>query len=188
MSLTLWERILEATVEHAAIIEARAPKTQRNVQHRNLIVFHGGEPLALPTSYWKQILEVFARVTRHAKEPYSLSVQSNLFSLQQEKIDLLREHGAQISVSFDLVPGVRLNVAGQPTEETVSRNIDTLRAQGVKLGAIAVLAKHTVDHVTRIHDFFAEREMGMRFCRCSTGPPRGTSARSGRTTPAFGVG
>jgi uncharacterized protein len=170
MSLEVWERVVRATLEHGASVESRFAEAKRAVKHRNLIVFHGGEPLALPTAYLKRVLELFDELSSPARGSYQLSVQSNLFSINEEKIALLRDRNAQISVSFDLVPGVRLNVAGKPTEAVVSRNIDTLRAQGIKLGAIAVLAKHTVDQVTRIYDFFAERQMAMRILPLFDGP------------------
>jgi uncharacterized protein len=170
ISLDLWEQTLEAMVEHDTIARARLGREGRGIAHRNLVVLHGGEPLALPTAYLSQILASYRRVTGSAPGNYRLSVQSNLFSIQQEKIDLLKEHEAHISVSFDLVPGVRLSLAGQPTEAAVSRNIDRLREQGVALGAIAVLGAHTAKHVHRIYDFFAERRMAMRILPLFDGP------------------
>lgn len=170
MSFEVWVRVLRAISEHSASVESRFAEAKRAIKHRNLIVFHGGEPLALPTAYLKRVLELFDESSSSAKGSYQLSIQSNLFSINEEKIALLRSRNAQISVSFDLVPGVRLNVAGKPTEATVSQNIDTLRATGIKLGAIAVLANHTVDQVTRIYDFFAERQMAMRILPLFDGP------------------
>lgn len=170
MSLELWDKILAATVDHSAMLAARFGPRWPEVQHRNLIVFHGGEPLALPTAYLRQILERFDAATRGSRDAYQLVMQSNLYSVQQEKLELLRGHGTELAVSFDFVPGVRLNVAGQPTEDVVGRNIERLRAQGMTLAAIAVLAKHTVDHVTRIYDFFAERRMTMRILPLFDGP------------------
>jgi uncharacterized protein len=171
MSLDLWERTLAAVVEHDTIARGRLDREGRGAApHRNLVVLHGGEPLALPTAYLAEILAIYRRVTRSAAGNYRLSVQSNLFSIQQEKIDLLKEHEAHIAVSFDLVPGVRLNLAGQPTEGMVSRNIDLLREQGLALGAIAVLGAHTARHVERIYDFFAERQMAMRILPLFDGP------------------
>jgi uncharacterized protein len=170
ISMALWERILAAVVDHHATWQARIDRQWPGVEHRSLIVLHGGEPLALPSEYLAQALALFDQMRRRAPGTYQLSVQSNLLSVTREKLDLLLERGAQLSVSFDLVPGVRLNVAGQPTEEQVSRNIEMIRALGVPLGAIAVLAKHTLGHVTRIHDYFAERGMPMRILPLFDGP------------------
>jgi len=178
ISMELWEKVLAAVEEHHALWQARIGRHWPGVAHRSLIVVHGGEPLALPTGYLAEALTRFDQIRRRDPESYQLSVQTNLLSLAQEKVDLLLERGAQLSVSFDLVPGVRLNVAGQPTEDVVSRNIEALRARGVPLGAIAVLAKHTVDHVTRIYDYFAERHMPMRILPLFDGP-------SERDLPSF---
>lgn len=169
MSLGLWQRCLEAVVEHDAIARSRLGEG-RGASHRNLIVLHGGEPLALPAAYLKEVLETYARVTRTAAGNFRLTVQSNLYRLQQEKIDLLKEHGAHIAVSFDRVPGIRVSLAGAATETVVARNIELLRQQGFALGAITVLAAHTAQHVTQIYDYFAARRMPMRILPLFDGP------------------
>jgi uncharacterized protein len=78
--------------------------------------------------------------------------------------------GVKISFSYDVVPGVRLSVVGQPTEAVVLRNIRRLRAMGIQLSGIAVLAKHTVDRVTDVYAFYAREGMGMRILPLFAGP------------------
>lgn len=139
-------------------------------RRRNLIVIHGGEPLTLPTRYLEEVLKCFDEVVREEADEYQLSVQTNLLSVPEEKLELLLARNAALSVSYDWQPGVRLNVAGRPTEAAVSANIDRLRARGLRLGGIAVLAKHTVDHVTSVYDFYAERGMTLRILPLFDGP------------------
>ena len=176
MTLDLWERVLRAIVEHDAARAAQFP----GMPHRNLIIFHGGEPLALPTAYLEGVLTRFDDIAEASQGHYKLSMQSNMFSVSDEKLALLKARNADISVSFDMVPGVRLTVAGQASEKKVAANIDRLRATGVHLGAIAVLAKHTLPHVTGIYDFFAARGMPMRILPLFDGP-------SERNAPSFWV-
>jgi MoaA/NifB/PqqE/SkfB family radical SAM enzyme len=102
MPMALWEKILTAVVGHHALWQARIDGQWRGVEHRSLIVLHGGEPLALPTEYLAQALTLFDQMRQRAAGTYQLSVQSNLLSVAREKIDLLLDRGAQLSVSFDL--------------------------------------------------------------------------------------
>ena len=118
MPLALWERVLHGIVEHN---DARAAKFP-GVHDRNLVIFHGGEPLALPTSYLEDVLTRFDDNTKASQGRYKLSMQSNVFSVSDEKLALLKARNADISVSFDMVPGVRLNVAGQTSEKKVANN------------------------------------------------------------------
>lgn len=176
MSLDLWERLVRAMVENDAARATRYP----GMHHRTLVVFHGGEPLALPQKYLEDVLTRFGDITKGSKGRYKLAMQSNLLSVSDEKLALLRAWNVDLSVSFDMAPGVRLNVAGQPSEEKVAANIDRLRGMGIPLGAIAVLAKHTLPQVTRIYDFFAARNMPMRILPLFDGP-------SERDTSSFWV-
>jgi uncharacterized protein len=75
-----------------------------------------------------------------------------------------------MSFSHDVVPGVRLNMAGKPTEDVVLKNLYLLRRQGIQMSGIAVLAKHTVDRVTDVYDFYARHGMGMRILPLFDGP------------------
>src|SRR4051812_37443887 len=89
ISMDLWDKILTAIVEHHAIWQARIDRHWRGVEHRSLIVMHGGEPLALPTEYLAEALTRFDQMRQHARGTYQLSVQSNLLSVAKDKIDLL---------------------------------------------------------------------------------------------------
>jgi uncharacterized protein len=98
------------------------------------------------------------------------AVQTNLLQLSSESVAWLKRYEFRVGISIDVMPGVRVTVGGRETERTVMRNMDTLRANGVSFGAITVLAKHTVDRVTDVYDFFAERGMGFRILPLVPGP------------------
>lgn len=171
MSPGTWRTVLESIVEHTRLRRARlgASSLQRP-RMRVVIVFHGGEPFVLPEAYIEEILETFADVTQSEPDLYQLSLQTNGLSIPEGKLQLFLQHGTQLSVSFDKKPGVRLNVAGQATEQTVAANIDRLLERGLPLHGICVLAKHTAAHVTEVYDFYAARGMNMRILPLFDGP------------------
>jgi radical SAM protein with 4Fe4S-binding SPASM domain len=109
-------------------------------------------------------------VTGAASGVYTLALQSNLYSVSDEKIALLKEFQVGLSFSYDVIPGVRLNVLGKPTEAAVEKNIQRIRGMGIKLAGIAVLAKHTVARVTEVYDFYARHGMDMRILPLFDGP------------------
>ncbi|MEO8055487.1 MAG: radical SAM protein [Acidobacteriota bacterium] len=160
IALPDWRRILDAARAYHALAERRlgAPIETR-------IVWHGGEPLLLPEAYVRSVLalerEIFGDAALERGEVVNV-VQTNLYALSDEKIEMLREGAFVVGVSMDYAGGVRLSRSGGPTEVRVAANLDRLRAAGIAPGAITVLARHTAPHLLRIHDFFEALEMPFR--------------------------
>jgi radical SAM protein with 4Fe4S-binding SPASM domain len=177
MPVDTWKKVVRAIVEHTRMRRARlrASSLRRDARVHTLIVFHGGEPFVLPEVYLREILEALAEATRGEPDVYQLCVQTNLLSIPEDKLKLFLAHKVHLSISFDKRPGVRLNVAGQATEATVASNIDRLLARGIRLTGIAVLAKHTADHVCEVYDFYAARRMPMRILPLFDGPEERSS-------------
>jgi uncharacterized protein len=172
MSLETWRTVLRGIVEHTRLRRARlrASSLQRAARVHTLIVFHGGEPFVLPEAYLEEVLKAFTEITQGEPDLYQLCLQTNLLSVPESKLNLFLSYGVGLSISFDKRPGVRLNVAGQPTEATVAANIDRLLGRGIPLSGISVLAQHTAQHVCEIYDFFAERRMNLRILPLFDGP------------------
>ena len=159
IALEDWRRLLGAVRSYHALTVRRlgAPVESR-------IVWHGGEPLLLPSPYVRDVLalehELFGQGSLESGELTNV-IQTNLHALSDEKIGLLKDGGFAVGVSMDYAGGVRLSLSGRRTEERVAENIDRLRDAGINPGAITVLARHTRPHLGRIHDFF--EAMGMSF-------------------------
>ena len=158
MSLAQWELLLQAVRGYHRTVE-RSVGPDRGV--RSNIIWHGGEPLLLPTRYFEDVFALEREVLSDVDHRNVL--QSNLYVMPSRTMDVLEQEHVQLGVSFDLVPGVRLARDGSTTEEAVAANIERLQARGVQLGAVVVLAGHTAPHVRRIYDFFAGRDLPVRF-------------------------
>lgn len=122
-------------------------------------IWHGGEPLMLePGYYWDTLADlddVFGDV-RHRSV-----VQTNLTVLDESRLALLRSGFDAVGVSVDLFGGLRVNIAGRDSQDSVLANLDRLREEGIPHGCVTVL---TAANLTRVDDIFHHYEAtGTRF-------------------------
>ncbi|HEY7393033.1 MAG TPA: radical SAM protein [Bryobacteraceae bacterium] len=163
MSAELIERVVQA----AADLHRMRLRTTPAV--RTTLIMHGGEPLVLPPDYLKTFLELTR--TYFAGLFHEVALQSNLYRITREQIDLLKEYKVGLGVSYDVAPGVRLTVNGQESEQRVEENIRLVRGEGIPLAAIVVIGKHSAPSLRTIYDHFAERGMMLRVLPLADGPP-----------------
>jgi len=168
MPFELWHKILAAIRTHNEIETARHGRA--NISS---IVWHGGEPLLLPLDYMKQVIalqhEVFGPLAL-SREHFPNNMQTNCYVVREEQVEFLKANNFSISVSVDVIPGVRLSVNGKPTEKNVIANVARLRAAGFNPGGIAVLASHTAKEITKVYDFFESMRMSFRILPLFEGP------------------
>ena len=161
MALENWEHLLHSIRwYHEHRVASLGPPYQSR------IIWHGGEPLLLPPEYISAVMSLQRRVLGAdalRDGEYFNALQTNLYSVSNEMLDLLERERVSLGVSMDVAGGVRLSAAGRETEERVARNMDRLRDRGIPFGAIVVLAGHTVDRVTEIYDFYESIGVNVRF-------------------------
>src|SRR5438552_4842197 len=145
IALDHWRSLLVAIRKYHEAITLRS-----KVATETDIVWHGGEPLLLPSDYIAAVMaverEILGEGLQHGQ--YRNFLQTNLYSVQEEKLQLLARERIELGVSMDVVGGVRLSAGGEETEDQVARNIDLLTKHGTDFGAIVVLAGHPV-HTSR---------------------------------------
>lgn len=159
MSFELWEQLLLSMRDYH---ERQAARLGRKLETR--IIWHGGEPTLLPLSYFERVLELQARLLgahRLRSGEFRNTLQTNLYSLPEEKLAFFARQGIQLGVSLDVRGGVRLDVGGSETEDTVVANMDRLREKGVGFGAITVLGGHTHRNIVAIYNFY--ESLGLDF-------------------------
>lgn len=109
-------------------------------------VWHGGEPLSLPVTYWREVIELQREILRDGTTqplPYRNDVQTNLFALTSAHLDLFEEEVTMVNVSFDAAPGTRVTKRGRHTEDRVFENMERLRKRNIRFGVNVVLGGHT---------------------------------------------
>lgn len=151
MSLDLWEKVLIALREHLE-------ESSRKAFHAGLvqadIIWHGGEPLLLPASYFEDVLALQRDVFPAAWLESGLvqnTMQTNLYKAPEGTLELLKAHGFSLGVSYDATPGTRVTAAGKPTEDRVRENIARVQQLGFDPGAIVVLAGHTAPRLIDVY-------------------------------------
>lgn len=159
LSFEGWERLLLMIREYhrRRVAALRAP-------FQSCIVWHGGEPMLLPLSYYERVMDLQHRILGDEalkSGEFFNAVQTNLYTLPDGTLDLLEREGFQIGVSMDVVGGVRLSAGGAETEDRVVLNMDRLRGRGISFGAILVLAAHTSPNITVAYDFY--ESIGINF-------------------------
>lgn len=158
--------LIEHVVQAAADLHRSRLKSTPTV--RTTLIMHGGEPLVLPLDYLRSFLDV-ARAHFEGLS-HEIALQSNLFRITREQIDLFKEYKVSVGVSYDVVPGVRLTIDGRESERRVEENIRIVRAAGISLAAIVVIGKHTAPMLRTVYDHFAEMGMGVRVLPLADGP------------------
>ena len=168
MSLSFWARILKT-------IKIMSERTEQAIgpPPTDILVWHGGEPTILPLDYLEQIMQL-----QHEIFPPSWftdgriknRIQTNLYSLSEEKLLFLKRNDFGIGVSFDVISGARLDLRGAATEDRVLANIRRLEAHGIKPGLLVVIAAHTAQAIDRVYDFLRQREASCRLLPLFNGP------------------
>jgi uncharacterized protein len=170
MSLALWEKVLVA-VREQIYLAAERYRPFGGVRAR--LIWHGGEPLILPIDYVRAVIDLERRILPTewlTKGTVRNALQTNLYTVSDPMLALLRDAEFGIGVSFDGAPGVRLTASGRQTEERVLANLDRVRKWGFDLGIIVVLAGHTAPRVTEIYDMVRHRVRRIRILPLFDGP------------------
>jgi len=159
LSLEGWERLLLMIRDYH---QRRVAELQGPFQ--SCIVWHGGEPMLLPHSYYERVVDLQHRILGDealTSGEFFNAVQTNLYTLPAGTLDLFEREGFEIGVSMDVVGGVRLTAGGAETEDRVVENMDRLRQRGISFGAILVLGAHTCPKITVAYDFY--ESIGVNF-------------------------
>ena len=125
-------------------------------------VWHGGEPLLLTPSFYRQVGDLQHNILDPAGIPFSNSVQTNLSFLTDEIVESLKKFFTNVGVSIDLFGEQRVNKGGECVEEHVLANMQTLKDADVRFGCISVLSRVTAPHVEDIYHFFEDIDTSFR--------------------------
>ena len=159
ISLEQWRLLLEAIRRYEERLGRESPLYQTS------IIWHGGEPLLLPQSYFEAVLDLQNQILgseRLASNRIRNVLQTNLFAMDPRKIEFLHAAGFGIGVSMDVAGGMRLRADGRSTEDSVARNMDCLRERGIPFGGLVVLAAHTAGVLHHVYQFFEDLGVALR--------------------------
>lgn len=123
------------------------------------ILWHAGEPLAVPISWYEKAFEI---IGKHPKAPDFVihSVQTNGTLVNDKWCDFLNLHQVEVGLSVDGPQHIhdhhRKTRKGEGTFDKTMRGLETLRRNGVPFGVVSVISDISVDHPDEIYDFYRE--------------------------------
>ncbi len=123
------------------------------------VVWHAGEPLALPLSFYE---EAFQSITALGIPPEKVehSMQTNGMLINDRWCAFIKDHAVKLGVSIDGPASVhdahRKTRGGKGTHAQVMKGVEILRQREIDFHAIAVITEQSLDHPDEIFNFFLE--------------------------------
>jgi uncharacterized protein len=132
------------------------------VRDRLSIVWHAGEPLAVPISYYH---EAFAAIRSLAVPVDRIrhSIQTNGTLIDDRWCQLIREHDINLGVSIDgpafIHDAHRKDRRGAGTHARAMKGVEALQAHDIPFHVIAVVSARSLAHPDDIFDFFVDSDI-----------------------------
>ena len=122
------------------------------------VVWHAGEPMVLPPTYYARAFAIGERHNRGVT--ISHSFQTNGTLVDDEWCDLIERHGVRIGVSVDgpgfLHDRCRKTRRGGGTHAQVMQGIELLCRRGISFHVITVLTAAALDYPDEIYAFYVD--------------------------------
>ncbi len=120
------------------------------------VVWHAGEPLTVPVSWYRQ---AEALLTTHwPYGPPRQAIQTNATLINDEWCCLFKEYNIRVGVSLDgpahIHDARRRTRSGGGTQAAAMRGVSALRRAGLDCHAICVVGEQSLDAADPIMDFF----------------------------------
>jgi uncharacterized protein len=126
------------------------------------IVWHAGEPLALPISFYSEAFAAIASVP-NAKEKITHSMQSNGMLINDKWCSFLCTHDIRLGLSIDgpsfIHDAHRKTRGGKGTHAQVMKGVEVLRRHQIDFHAIAVVTEQSLDFPDEIFQFFMDHDI-----------------------------
>lgn len=125
-------------------------------------VWHAGEPLAVPISWYESAFELIAKsAPAHVRIGHSF--QSNGTLINEKWCEFIQTRGLSIGLSIDgpafIHDAHRVTRKGIGTHAQAMRGVELLRKHEIFFNVIAVITRESLDHADAIFDFFLENGM-----------------------------
>ncbi len=146
---------------------------------RLTVVWHAGEPLAMPRAFYEQAFEAVGQITGPGCAVVQ-AIQTNATLIDDAWCALFQRHAVQVGVSIDgpafLHDRHRVTRRGGGSHAATMRGIARLRAHGIPFHAIAVVTADALGHADALADFF--EALGVTELGCNFDEAEGAHARS----------
>lgn len=130
------------------------------------VVWHSGEPLTLPPSYYDEAISHICDLKDKIVGPavaLRFGIQTNGVLITDEWCDFFKRHqksldlGVSCDGSAEMHDSYRLSWAGAATHTKTTRGMDLLQANGIRYKIIAVVTNKALAQPDDFYNFFFER-------------------------------
>ena len=141
-------------------------KTAQICSNINL-VFHGGEPLLIPVSYYEKVLDYQSYLSSKYEVNFNNSIQSNGTILSKKFISLLKKGPFGLGISLDgnkeIHDKIRKFRNGTNSSfKKIMDNISALKANNINISSLVVASKYTVRDADCFYNFFNENDISIK--------------------------
>jgi uncharacterized protein len=124
------------------------------------IVWHAGEPLALPISFYEQAFQLIEKL---ADREIDHSLQTNGMLLNDRWCEFIKRHRIKVGVSIDgpafIHDAHRKTRGGKGTHAQAMAGAAMLRKHKIDFHVIAVITAESLDHADQIFNFFLDQDI-----------------------------
>ncbi len=121
------------------------------------VTFHGGEPLVAGLRFWQEALE--GLLNRFAASRLRLSLQSNLWLLNDDLCQLFAQHPIEIGTSLDGPADITDKQRGSGYFARTMRGIQKARDSGLPVVCIASFTPFNIQRWHDVFDFFMRERL-----------------------------
>ncbi len=134
------------------------------------IIWHGGEPLSMPVSFFYRALDWQDRLAEQWGRRIENNIQSNLLCLDAQRVEMLKrllDYNGElrtVGTSYDPVPGVRV-LKGGDYNARWQEAVSMLQDNGFPFGIVYVVHRLTLERLEEVTGVFTEKYpgIGVRF-------------------------
>lgn len=126
------------------------------------IVWHAGEPLAVPLSFYEEAFETLASLPIEP-EKIRHSMQSNGMLINDRWCSFIAANNIRLGLSIDgpafIHDAHRKTRGGKGTHALVMKNVELLRKRGIEFHVIAVITEQSLGFADEVFEFFVDHDI-----------------------------
>ena len=123
------------------------------------VVWHAGEPLALPISFYEEAFAVLSSLI--PEEKIAHSIQTNGISINSEWCSFIKANHIRLGLSIDgpafIHDAHRKTRSGKGTHAQVMKGVELLRKHGIEFHVIAVVTEQALNFADELMQFFLDK-------------------------------
>ena len=120
--------------------------------------FHGGEPLLAGYDFYKEALKKLSLIDNFE----GFSLQSNIWLLDENLIDLFVKYNVNVSTSIDGPKEINDYQRGEGYFDKTMPQYELAKQKGLDINFVATVTEHSKKHSDKLYDFFKDNGINLK--------------------------